>query len=245
MPSRQLLRNNFTLATLLLLTLFASGLGGCDRSIPTEPVSEQTAPATIAAQEPTAQNTEPTPPVPPINETFETEPQLSLFPRAGALRPEETEESAPYWKTFIEHIVKTSGPTPVERKSSKVSWGIRSINSIDSVGFFSPLAVQPDTLYRITFLIKTDLAKGASAGVGLLEFSEFLWIGNQFSEAEMKEYATGSQEGVRLAGSREWEEQTFTFTTGPDTRMIHLIFFREGEHDRNPVLFDDISIAAE
>ena len=236
-PSQHIL----SLATVLLLLLFSLSLFGCENKTPTEPATEK-APQAVEQKDAGTKMDDRTPPTPPLTETFEAEPQLSMFPRAGDFRPEETEERFPYWKTFIEHVVKTSGPATVERESSKRSWALRGIKTIDSVGFFSPLAVQPNTSYRVSLAIKSELAEGASAGVGVIEFSEFLWIGNQFTEAQVTEYGTGSQEGVRLTGTRDWHEQSFTFTTGQQTGMIHLIFFREGEHDRNPVLFDDISI---
>lgn len=246
MQTRQSFQQILTFTAVLILAFFALNLTGCERSTPTETSVDSTTEKT--SQEPAKQQDVPleadkqTPPTPPLTETFEAAPQLSLFPRAGDVRPEETEERFPYWKTFIEHIVKTSGPANIERENGKTSWALRGIKTIDSVGYFSPLAVQPETSYKVKLQIKTELTEGASAGVGILEFSEFLWIGNQFTEAEMNLYGTGSQEGVRLTGTRDWEEQSFTFTTGPQTNMIHLIFFREGEHDRNPVLFDDISI---
>jgi hypothetical protein len=242
MLNRKHNRHHLTIVTVLILAITISGLTGCDRSTPTQPETKQSAPKTIDQSDAAVDTTKSTPPAPPINETFEAAPQLSLFPRAGDVRPEETEERFPYWKTFIEHIVKTSGPANIVRDESKTSWALRGIKTIDSVGYFSPLAVQPATSYQVTFQIKTELAEGASAGIGVLEFSEFLWIGNQFTEAQLNEFVTGSQEGVRLTGTRDWEEQSFTFTTDPQTNMIHLIFFREGEHDRKPVLFDDISI---
>jgi hypothetical protein len=231
-----------TLAAILTLTIFALGLTGCEQSTPTEPTIEKTSQTAVEQKNAIAETDERIPPAPPLTETFEGEPQLSLFPRAGDVRPEETEERFPYWKTFIEHIVKTSGPANIKREMGSRSWALRGIKTIDSVGFFSPLAVQPATSYQVTFQIKTELAEGASAGIGVLEFYEFLWIGNQFTEAQLNEFVTRSQEGVRLTGTRDWEKQSFTFTTDPQTNMIHLIFFREGEHDRKPVLFDDISI---
>ena len=242
MPERLSYRHLRFFTTVLILLLFTLNLVGCEGSTPTEPDAEKTTPAASAPNDAAQETTDLIPPTPPLTETFEAAPQLSLFPRAGDFRPEETEERFPYWKTFIEHIIKTSGPANIERDNSKLCWALRGIKTIDSVGFFSPLAVQPGTSYQVSLQIKTELAEGASTGVGVLEFSEFLWIGNQFTEAEATQYGTGSQEGIRLTGTRDWEEQTFSFTTGPQTNMIHLVFFREGEHDRNPILFDDISI---
>jgi hypothetical protein len=52
----------------------------------------------------------------------------------------------------------------------------------------------------------------------------------------------GSQESQRLTGKADGEH-TFTFTTGPETKMIHIVLFREGTHDRNAIMFDDINIS--
>lgn len=242
MSKQQPTSRAFIFQTVMLLILSLLFLGGCDNSEPTESAPKN-AGQKSEEQPATAESVKnQTPPTPPIVESFEKEPQLSLFPRAGDYRPERESERYPYWNTFIEHIIKTSGPIKNETEDNKLSWALRGIKTIDSVGFFSPLAVQPATRYQISFRIKTELVDGASAGIGILEFSEFLWIGDQFTKAQMEKYSIGSKEGIRLTGTRDWEEQTFTLTTGAQTNMIHLIFFREGEHDRKPVLLDDISV---
>ena len=66
---------------------------------------------------------------------------------------------------------------------------------------------------------------------------------NQYTEELFKLHYRGSHEGKRLTGEPEGE-QTFTFRTGPETKMIHLVLFREGTHDRNSLMFDDIEIKA-
>ncbi|WP_020674954.1 hypothetical protein [Geopsychrobacter electrodiphilus] len=184
------------------------------------------------------------PPRPPLFENFQGAPQLSLFPRTGAYRPEDNDtEGMQYWRTFIEHLLRTSGPTKAKGATDgNISFGFRGIKGIDSVGFFSPIAVQPTTRYEIRTTFSCDLTAGATAGIGILEFNKFLWVGEQYPESLIKESQVGAQVGVRLKGKVEKQLQTFSFTTGPKTAMIHLIFFREGKPDRNTVTIDDISI---
>lgn len=235
---------------LLLLVLGLTLLAGCEsrREEPAPPPQTAAAPEapapsakTIAAPE----ESDATPPAPPITENFDGEPQLSLFPRAGAFRPEDDDsEGLSYWKTFLDHLLKTSGIAGGAGRDGGRAWSLRSIKGLDSVGFFSPLAVEPETTYRLTFAIKGELPEGGEAGVGVLEFDRFLWIGDQFTETMVREHQTGSHEGVRLRGKREeWQEESFTFTTSAATGMVHLILFREGEAGRPPVFFDDIRIA--
>jgi hypothetical protein len=180
------------------------------------------------------------PPEPPIFEDFQGDPQLSLFPRAGDFRPTEDSDRLPYWKTFIEHLLKVTGVAEEQETGSR-AWVFRSIKSIDSLGYFSPLAVEPQTTYQVSFQLTAELSEGASAGIGILEFNKFLWVPGQYTEETFKQHFSGSHEGKRLTGTNK-AEQTFTFTTGPETRMIHLVLFREGTHDRNSVMFDDIRI---
>ncbi len=180
------------------------------------------------------------PPTPPIFEDFQGEPQLSLFPRAGNFRPADDSDRLPYWKTFIEHLIKVTGVVE-ENSSGSRGWTFRGINTIDSVGFFSPLAVEPETTYRVSFKLTADLTEGASAGIGILEFNEFLWVPAQYTEEMYRQHFLGSQEGQRLTGKVEGERR-FSFTTGPETKMIHLVLFREGPHDRNNLMFDDIGL---
>lgn len=214
-----------TLISISLLTV------GCD---------QQTA-STPAVEAPSQVEDDRVPPQPPLNETFDVAPQLSLFPRVGDYRPETDEERFPFWKTFIDHFTKVSGLLK-DPESENKAWSFRSINTIDSVAYFSPLGVEPNTTYRVSYKVKTELPEGGKTGIGILEFSEFLWIGEQYTEEQTKQFQVGAQMGIELTGDIDWEEHSFTLTTRPETKMIHLIFFREGEHNRKPVLIDDISI---
>ncbi len=187
---------------------------------------------------------EQTPPTPPLYEDFQASPQLSLFPRAGAFRPEDDDEQGlPFWRTYMEHLTRTSGPLKVgAEEDTNIAFGFRAIKGLDSVGVFSPLAVEPGKTYEVKALISCDLTEEASAGIGVLEFKEFLWISDQFSESMAKEHQVGAKQGVKLSGKVEKQQQSFTFTTSPQTKMIHLLFFRDGAQDRNPVVIDDIGI---
>jgi hypothetical protein len=180
------------------------------------------------------------PPRPPLFEDFQGVPQLSLFPRVGDFRPADNSDRLPYWNTFIEHLVKVTGVAE-DKETGKRGWVFRSIKSIDSVGYFSPVAVEPQSSYRISFTLSAELEEGSSAGLGILEFNKFLWIATQYTEEDFKQHYRGIHEGKRLTGTTNGKH-TFYFTTGPETRMVHIVLFREGTHDRNSVMFDDIRI---
>ncbi len=180
------------------------------------------------------------PPEPPVFENFQGAPQLSLFPRAGDFRPAEDSDRLPYWNTFIEHLVKIT-KIAEEKTTGSRTWTFRSIKSIDSLGYFSPLGVEPQTAYQVSFKLTAELPEGASAGIGILEFNKFLWIPGQYTEAGFNQHFRGAHEGKRLTGTAKGE-YSFNFTTGTETRMIHIVLFREGPHDRNSVMFDDIRI---
>ena len=64
-------------------------------------------------------------------------------------------------------------------------------------------------------------------------------------EQSFQEHYRGIHEGIRRTGDIDWEKYDTTFTTSPETHMIHLILFRDGTHDRNGVLFDDIKVDVE
>jgi hypothetical protein len=221
----------------LLLALFM--VTGCEQT--TAPAAEtmQTAPA--APTEGELQK----PPSPPLHEDFEAAPRLSLFPRIGDFRPaeEETERLA-YWKTFLLHLTKTSGlheiPSP-QQQAGRV-FALRSVAGLDSLGFFTPLEVLPQRSYQVSLQIKTELPENGIFGIGILEFDRFLWVGEQYTQALVQEHQTGVQKGLELRGQHPWQKHQFRFTTGPETGMVHLVFFREGAADRRPVLMDDIRI---
>lgn len=220
------------ISTLLLVTLLAAA---CSRDEAPQPPAAKESPPAAATD-----STPPPPPKPPIKEDFEGEPKLSLFPRAGDFAPEETDKEATgYWLTFIDHLLRISGPV---KKADGRAFAIRGIKTIQSVGFFAPLAVEPNTDYRVAYRAWCKLPKGAATGIGYLEFNEFLWIGEQFQKSLSQKHFRGAREGVRLTGKQEGTLQQFTFRSGPETRMIHLVFFIEGETDRDPVLIDDIEI---
>jgi len=231
----------------LLLTLLA-GCGSREREDEkASPSAVSSAPGQEAAEAPATPATEIAevqPPAPPMSENFDGEPQLSLFPRVSGSRPEDGDsEGLGFWKTYIEHLLRTCGVADQAGRDGSRAWLIRSIKGLESVAFFSPLAVKPETAYRVSFAFKGELPEGASAGIGILEFDEFLWIGEQYPESLMRDHQTGARDGVRLQGKQEWQDHSFTFTTAPKSRMIHLVLFRDGADDRKqPVFFDDIRI---
>lgn len=183
------------------------------------------------------------PPAPPVKETFEGKPKLSLFPRLGDFRPASNDaKRLPFWRTYIDHLRRSAGVIQAEKPGHGKIFSFRAIRGIDSLGFFSPLAVTPDTTYRVSFTCRIDLPKGASAGVGVQEFDRFLWIGEQFTQSLASRHQLATRNGVQLTGRHPWAQHEFTFTTGPRTHMIHLVLFREGAYNRQPVLFDDLSI---
>lgn len=227
----------------LTILLFILSLTGCQSQTTEEQVVAPKVEVPKQAKTPT-QAEEQEPPTPPLFENFQATPQISLFPRAGAFHPEaEDEKGIQFWRTYIDHLTRTSGPTQIGTEAEpNIAFGFRAIKGLDSVGVFSPIAVSPETTYEVKALLSCNLTEGATAGIGVLEFKKFLWIGEQFSETMAKEHQVGTQQGIKLKGNVEKQSQSFTFTTGPRTKMIHLVFFRDGVQDRNPVLIDDIEI---
>ncbi len=226
MTFHRLLRSPLSLLPPLLFALLLA-LGACKGS-----QEEPAGPPAI----------EPAPPAPPITESFEGEPRLSLFPRVGDFRPAEGEtERQQFWATYLDHLVRTSGVVQEAGRGGGRALAVRNFPDI-ACGWFSPLAVEPGVGYTVRFAFRGELPEGARAGVGVLEYDEFLWIGEQFTEELATLHQVGAREGIVLKEAADWREESFTFTPSPRTRMVHLVFFREGTADRKPVLFDDISV---
>jgi hypothetical protein len=203
-------------------------------------------PPPAVAKEPAAPTpeAEPTPPGVPVTETFEREPQLSLFARVASYRPaDDDSEALGFWTTYIDHIQRTSGMRPGSGRDNSNGWVIHGIKGLTSVAFFAPLAVKPTTRYHVSFDFKGELPKDASAGIGVLEFKEFLWVGEQFTEELSKKYQGGAFPGSAVKSKNDWQNYSFDFTTSPQAGMIHLILYRDGNMDREkPVSFDNIAI---
>lgn len=221
-----------------LLLILLMPLSGCE-----QPATALASPA-ASAPGPRAAGTQ-EPPAPPLFEDFEGTPRLNLFPRIGDYRPaDDDHERLPYWKTFLEHLSKTSGlidlPPPLQQ-AGRV-FALRSVAKLESVGFFTPLAVLPERSYQVNLAIHTELPEGGVFGVGLVEFDRFLWVGEQYTEELARTHQTGVQMGLELRGQHPWQSYQFRFTTGPRTAMVHLIFYREGTADRRPALLDDLRI---
>ena len=222
-------RHRLTLFALILLALLTAG---CQRETP--PETPKTTAGTPA---------ETPPPTPPIREDFEGEPKLSLFPRIGDYCPEEADKDGQaLWSTYIDHVTRMSGIVVNKDTSKGKAFRFRGMRTINSVGFFSPLAVKPDTGYQVSFRSWSNLPAGDISGAGVLEFDEFLWVPGQYPKSLCDKHFQTSQKGVELKGKQDGEVQKFTFRTGPKTRMIHLVFFREGPKDQEQVVIDDIEI---
>ena len=199
--------------------------------------------AATAATEPEEATNKPKPPTPPLAENFDGDPQLSIFPRVGKARPDPADsQQTGIWAAYIDHLLRTSAVAPREPGSPDRALTFKGFQGIESLGFFSPLAVVPGTRYTVSFSARGELGDSAGAGIGLLEYREFLWIGQQFTEEELGKYLTGTNTGARMQSSNDWQDYQFSFTAGPDTRMIHLIFYLDGENDNRPVFFDNIRI---
>ncbi len=233
------------LCLILCFSLLACQAQTEEKPVAVSPEKAQSQP-TGAAAAPAEGNSEtaPVPPAPPLKEDFQGRPQMSLFPRVGAYRPElADEQELQIWSTFIDHLVRTSGPLkPGGEDDPNIAFSFRAIKGIDSIGYFSPIAVEPGTEYRVSADLTTDLAEGASAGIGILEFNEFKWIGEQYPESLATVTQTGTQQLAKLTGQHTGEHLSTNVTTGRQTRMIHLLFFRDGTHDRNPVIIDNLEI---
>lgn len=229
-------------ALILLTTLCLLILPGCQTE---EQVTDTQKPATGADnQPPTVNEVEAQePPKPPIMEDFDGKPKMSLFPRIlDDYRPEDSAtEGVDNWRTFLAHLKRVSGPA-MSSEAGNRGWQFHSVNTIDSVGYFSPLAVDPDSTYQVKFRIKTDLADGATAGIKVLEFSKFQWLGEQYPESLYRSIFVDQQAAPALTGQQDWTEQSFDFKVGPQTRMIHLVLYRQGPHDTNDVMFDDLYV---
>jgi hypothetical protein len=183
-----------------------------------------------------------TPPGPPLVENFQAAPQLRLFPWVGDFRPEIGDGQQTHWKTLIDQLVNGTSIAEDQATGSR-AWVFRGIEDSSSSGYFAPLRVEPQTTYQVFFKLSADLHKGSAAGIRIIEFDEFLWIGEQYTEEQYRTHYRGVHGGKRLTGKVSGQ-QSITFTTGPDTHMVHLVLFREGTHDGSSSMFDDIQIAA-
>ena len=166
------------------------------------------------------------PPAPPIVEDFEREPWLSLFPRIGAYRPEEDDATGlAYWRTYLEHLEHTAGVVALPEGGR--AFGLRGVAKLDAFGFFSPLAVEPATRYRLRARGKHSLGEGARAGIGILEFDQFLWIAEQYPQSLAEKHRKGLQPGIEVSGEGDWQDHEAVFVTGPETRQIGRASCRE------------------
>jgi hypothetical protein len=221
---------------ILLLCLSCFACKSEEKAAPQPPVAK--GPGAIAPE------AEPTPPDVPVTETFEREPQLSLFARVASYRPaDDDSEALGVWTTDIDHLQRISGMRPKSGRDNSNGWLMHGIKGMSSVAFFAPLAVKPATRYHVSFDFKGELPRDASAGISALEFKEFLWIGEQFTATLSKKYQSGSFPGVTVKSRNDWQNYSFDFTTSPQAEMIHLVLYRDGNMDKDqPVFFDNIAI---
>jgi len=227
--------------TILVMIICGLLLASCEQ---TPPAVEQPAVTPTESAPGAPPPSQPAPPTPPLFEDFQGEPQISLFPRVGPARPEQDDDSYPFWATYLDHLKRTSGVSGNNVEVNR-AFSIRSIKGLDSVGWFSPMAVEPGTSYRVSAKFLADLPEGATCGIGVIEYDRFLWIGDQFTRQQIAEHQRDARILITLSGKFAWQPQGTSFTTGSDTRMIHLLLFRDGPDGKEPVLFDDVRIEKE
>lgn len=239
------MRSFVTIVTIVLLCLSGVACRSEDKTAPlSTPIAPQEEQEADKRPETKATDQAATPPGIPVTESFDREPQLSLFARVARYRPSNDDrEGLGSWTNQIDLIQRTSGMRPKSGRDDSNGWVIHGIEGISPVSFFAPLAVKPATRYHITFDFKGDFPQGASAGVSILEFKEFLWIGNQFTEELNQKYQSGATAGITIKSKGDWQRHSFFFTTSPQTGMIHIILSRDGVMDEEkPVFFDNITI---
>ena len=226
--------------TTIIILLLCLSCFACKSEEKTAPLL----PAVDKEQGAIAPEAEPTPPGVPVTETFEREPQLSLFARVASYRPaDDDSEAVGLWTTENDHMQRISGMRPRSGRDNSNGWAMHGIKGMSSVAFFAPLAVKPATRYHVSFDFKGELPRDARAGISALEFKEFLWIGEQFTETLSKKYQSGSFPGITVKNKSDWQNYSFDFTTSPQAGMIHLVLYRDGNMDKEqPVFFDNIAI---
>lgn len=184
---------------------------------------------------------------PKRRETFDgAKPVLPMFPRLGSHRPaEEGAADRAVWEGNMEFF---AGETGAERGAGTGGGRALKIVSVAGVGssaYFAPLAVRPSTGYRVEFLLKSGMNPKGIAGAGIAEYDTYLSTGEQPSPEGNRKHLLDAADGVRVSGPGDWQPLSFRFRTSPRTRMVHLVLYREGEHDRSPVYFDDVRIVEE
>ncbi|MGW8311880.1 MAG: hypothetical protein ACWGOL_01465 [Desulfuromonadales bacterium] len=202
-------------------------------------LAEKTTPAAKPSPLPP---TDRTPPGPPLLENFQAAPQLRLFPWVGDFRPAIVDQQQTHWQTLIKQLVKGTSIAEDQATGSR-AWVFSGIEGNMSSGYFAPLRVEPQTSYQVSFKLTADLQKDSTAGIRIIEFDEFLWIGEQYTEEQYRSRYQGSHKGKRLTGKVNGQ-QSIIFTTGADTHMIHLVLFQAETHAGDRIMFDDIQVIA-
>ncbi len=180
-------------------------------------------------------------------ESFDGEkPILPMFPRLGSHRPEAAQvQGFAVWAGNMELFAAGSGVVPKAGASGSAALKIVGVAGVGSAAYFAPVSVRPATQYQVEFHLKSGMNPRGEAGAGVVEYDAFLPAGEQPTQEVLRNHLVGMHDGVRVAGPRQWQRHAFSFRTSPRTRMVHLVLYREGEHDRGPVFFDDIRIAEE
>jgi hypothetical protein len=207
---------------------------GSDRQIA---LAEETTPEARPSQ---ARPTDRTPPGPPLLENFQAAPQLRLFPWVGDFRPAIADGQQTRWQTLIKQLIRGTSIAEDQATGSR-AWVFSGIEGNSSSGYFAPLRVEPQTTYQVSFKLTADLQKDSTVGIRIIEFDEFLWIGEQYTEEQYKAHYQGDHKGKCLTGKAKGQ-QSIIFTTGADTHMIHLVLFQKETTAGDRIMFDDIQV---
>jgi hypothetical protein len=185
-------------------------------------------------------------PVDRIVETFDgKQQQLLLLPGAGGYRPADNDDkNRLLWTASIAYLTRISGLLEDSGRGGSRALGLRNLQGVpvSSVSYFAPVAAKASATYRVDFWLRSEMNRGGEGGVGVLEFDVFRLEENQFTRSFNDQHLLRARDQVRIKGPTQWTNHSFSFETTPETKMFHLLFYREGSSDGDAVVFDDVVI---
>ena len=185
-------------------------------------------------------------PITRVHEDFEASPQLPLIPRVAGIDfgVDGSDQDRVAMRAAYELLfTRVSGVAPGMGLGGSAGLVLRWVPMSSLVGYAIPQVVKPSARYRVGWsMLNGALQPGEAVSVVVEQFDTVEATGMQFMMSYVNTHSVHRETMAQIDAAQPWTRHGFEFSTTPNTHMVHIVFFRSGAPNPEPVRFDDFTV---